>query len=90
MQRPGTEFAADEVDLADCRLKSWWIVRRFSRTQHAEREHLKGQVYGDRRWPDGTLITTSAVVSRDSKSALTASGSRYTLEAPCENESRLD
>jgi hypothetical protein len=90
MQGPGTWSTADEVDMADPRLRSWWIVRRFSRTHQAEREHLKGQVYGDHRWPDGTLITTSAVVSRDSKTALTASGRRYALDAPREHELRLD
>jgi hypothetical protein len=63
-----------------CRLRDWSIVRRFSRTLGGEREYLRGRVYGDRRWPDGTLITTTALAHRDGTSAVTVSGRRYVLE----------
>lgn len=71
--------------MAVCRLKRWWVVYRVSRTRGGVREYLQGDIYGDRRWPDGTLITTSAVVWRDDRAAMTASGHRYALEEPRED-----
>ena len=65
-----------------CSLRHWQIVRRHSHARATEREYLRGCVYGDSRWPDGTLITTSAIVRRDRNEAVTASGHRYRLEEP--------
>jgi hypothetical protein len=65
-----------------CRLSQWSVIRRISRTRGGEREYLQGRVYGDRRWPDGTLITTSVVLWRDDREAMTASGHRYALAEP--------
>jgi hypothetical protein len=63
-----------------CRLAQWSVIRRLSRTRGGEREYLQGRIFGDRRWPDGTLITTSAVLWRNDREAMTTSGHRYALE----------
>ena len=70
--------------MAACRLREWSVIRRVSRTRGGEREYLRGRVYGDLRWPDGTVITTSAIARRDGQEATTASGHRYILEEPGE------
>ena len=71
-----------------CRLSQWSVIRRISRTRGGEREYLHGYVYGDSRWRDGTLITTSVVVWRDNHEAMTASGHRYELAEPSDAAER--
>jgi hypothetical protein len=63
-------------------LKNWTPFLRASRRDGAVHEHLMGEVYGDPARPNGTLITTSAVVRRDAISAVTVSGTRYELDGP--------
>lgn len=66
--------------MARCTLKHWVVVRRRSGSDGGTHEHLIGQVYGDPKRPDGTLVTTSRIVSRDGATAVTASGSEYDLD----------
>jgi hypothetical protein len=66
--------------MAICTLRYWMTVRRHGRADGPVHEHLVGQVFGDPERPDGTLITTSRIVQRNGRTAVTASGTRYELE----------
>lgn len=43
-------------------LKNWTIFNRFSNTYNKEMPYLTGEVYNDKRFPDGSEIVTTAVL----------------------------
>lgn len=62
-------------------LRNWYPFRRFSRSAREVREYLVGAIYGDPSREDGTIIVTTAILRRAHNVAVSASGTRYLLEA---------
>lgn len=67
------------------KLKNWSVFSKGSDFLPPELQspHLQGNVYGNERFPDGTYVHTSRIVSIEDKGthkeATTASGSVYEL-----------
>lgn len=60
-------------------LRDFEMLRRFSYTHQKEMPYLHGKVYNDKRFPDGSSITTSAVLEMTEDYAQT-SNTKYKLE----------
>lgn len=60
-------------------LENYTIYERYSRTHGKEMSYARGEVYGDARFPDGSLIVTTAIINFQGDTIETTSGSIYRL-----------
>jgi len=60
-------------------LDNYRLYKRYSRTHDKEMTYAIGKVYKDTRFPDGSLITTTAIVNFQGDTIETTSGSIYRL-----------
>lgn len=68
-------------------LQEYEIFSRFSNTHQKEMNYLKGKVYDDERFPNGSEIETSAIIDYvDGLMATTTKGTIYFLKNKKKNE----
>lgn len=56
------------------------ITKRYSRTHEKEMEYAEGYIYNDKKYSDGTYISTTAIVYKNNNEIRTTSGSIYVLK----------
>ena len=62
-------------------LKDYEVFSKFSKTHQKEMNYLRGKVYEDERFPDGSEIETSAIIDMvDDVMAMTTRGATYFLK----------
>ena len=67
------------------KLKNWAVIGKDwdgYTAPELRKIYLKGQVFDNPKFPDGSVVSTSHIVSSTGKAISTASGSVYFLEEP--------